>query len=111
MFSNLFGAMKKRSRVECADGFTMSVQAGPTHYCEPRDEHGPYRAVEVGYPSQYEELLIKYAEVADDPTKTVYGYVPSKTVSLVIAKHGGIMSGEVPPGVLDLRVTSDTDGY
>ena len=33
MFSNLFGAMKKRSRVECADGFTMSVQAGPTHYC------------------------------------------------------------------------------
>ena len=56
-------------------------------------------------------MLIQYAEVADDPTKTVYGYVPSKTVSLVIAKHGGIMSGEVPPGVLDLRVTSDTDGY
>jgi hypothetical protein len=109
MFTKLFGTHKKRSRVQCVDGFTMSVQAGPTHYCEPRDGNGPYRAVEVGYPSDYEELLIQYAEVEEEPTRTVYGYVPSKVVSLVIAKHGGIMTGEVPPGVLDLRVTSDTE--
>jgi hypothetical protein len=36
------------------------------------------------------------------PTDTVYAYVPVDIVTLVIAKHGGMVSGEVPPGVIAL---------
>jgi len=86
----------------------MSVQAGSTQYCSPRDNRGPYKAVEVGFPSQYEELLIQYAERDDDPTKTVYGWVPSSIVTLVIAKHGGIVEGELPPGVPALKAHAQT---
>ena len=109
MFKDLFGFRKKRKRVQCKDGFSMSVQAGPTHYCNPRDDSGPYTAVEVGYPSAIENLILDYAERHGEPLNTVYGYVPTRIVSLVIAKHCGILNGDVPPGVLDLRVTSDTD--
>jgi len=49
-----------------------------------------------------------YAEREDDPTKTVYGYVPSSVVTLVIAKHGGIVSGDLPPGVPALRAEAQT---
>ena len=33
------------------------------------------------------------------PTQSVYGYVPAHVVSLVCAKHGGIVSGDLPPGI------------
>ena len=42
-------------------------------------------------------------EDGDEPTKQVYPYVPVSIVSLVLAKHGGMVSGSVPPGVPDLR--------
>ena len=93
----MFG--RKYKRVRCADGFTMSVQAGVNSYSEPKDEVGPYVAVEVGFPSEEEGLLMLYAENADDPCGTVYAYTPSGVVLNVLAKHGGIVSGEVPPGI------------
>ena len=34
------------------------------------------------------------------PTDTVYGYVPVDIVTNVIVKHGGMVEGEVPPGVI-----------
>ena len=93
--------MKKNKTVVCNDGFMMSVQASNTAYCEPRiDNAERYTEVEVGYPSHPESLLIKYAEEPEKPTNTVYGYVPAYTVHLVITKHGGMSSGEVPNGVL-----------
>ena len=86
-------------RVVCGDGFTMSVQAGQHSYSDPRDDIGPYVAVEVGFPSDEEGLLMLYAENPDDPTGTVYAFTPSRVVLNVLAKHGGIVSGELPPGI------------
>jgi hypothetical protein len=93
---NMFAKYKQ---VVCADGFKMSVQAGPRSYSYPKDDVGPYTEVEVGFPSHYEGLLIPYAENPDNPTGTVYGYTPARVVLNVLAKHGGIVSGEVPPGI------------
>ena len=93
---------KPRKYVHCADGFNMSVQASKTHYCSPRvDGHEAiYRQVEIGYPSEREALLDEYAEgyaIGEQRwTDTVYPYVPSELVALVIAKHGGMVSGELP---------------
>jgi hypothetical protein len=78
-------------KVVCADGFTMSVQASRFHYCSPRNDEGPYAAFEVGFPSEKCEELMPYAESADNPTGTVYGWVPAEVVDEVIRNHGGIV--------------------
>ena len=103
-----FEARKKRrmnmyERIKCKDGFSMSIQAGSTHYSEPRNNTGPYTHVECGFPSEYEELIIAYAESRHEPTKTVYGWVPVGIVTTVIAKHGGLVDGTVPDGVAPLK--------
>jgi len=77
-------------KMRLADGFTMSVQASDGHYCNPRNDIGPYRSVEIGYPSEAEQLIIEYAESPEYPTDTVYGYVPVEIADAVIEKHGGI---------------------
>lgn len=75
----------------CADGFQLSVQASQYHYCAPREDAQPfYCLVEVGYPSEKEPLLMQYAEEADNPTETVYGYVPTELVAEIVTKHGGL---------------------
>lgn len=99
--------MKKNKRVVCVDGFTMSVQADDFTYCAPRNNEGPYTAVEVGFPSEYEELIIDWAEDDSSPTETVYGYVPIHIVSLVLAKHGGMVEGELPQGIPEIRPTDE----
>ena len=87
-------------RIECADGFSMSVQASRFNYCTPREDNARmYEAVEVGFPSDYESLLVEYAEDKENYTGTVYGYVPSDVVTLVCIKHGGVTAGQLPPGV------------
>ena len=93
--------MKKNETVVCKDGFRMSVQANEYAYCFPRVNNAKkYKEVEIGYPSHGESLLEQYAEDPTKPTNTVYGYVPVGLVTLVITKHGGMVSGEVPDGVL-----------
>ena len=90
------------TEIVCSDGFSMSVQANEYAYCEPR--HGDAKAythVEVGFPTEPEELLLDYAEDRDDPTGTVYGYVPVALVYDVIVKHGGVISGQLPNGIPD----------
>ena len=90
-------------KIVCSDGFTMSVQANEYSYCEPRyTDAEQYVTVEVGYPSQREDLLMKYAESSytdTDPTDTVYAYVPAALVYTVIVKHGGMVSGRLPNGI------------
>lgn len=77
-------------KLHCADGFTVSVQASRTHYCEPRRDDGPWYTVELGFPSSADDLIQQYADTPDDPTGTVYGYVPVAVVDALIEKHGGI---------------------
>ena len=79
-----------KKEITCEDGFTMSVQASRYHYSLPREDEGPHHAFEIGFPSEPEELIIRFAEDASSPTETVYGYVPAEVVDAVIAKHGGI---------------------
>ena len=96
--------MISSKRIECADGFSMSVEASRMNYCEPRvDNAEAYDEVEVGFPSSPEPLLERYAEDQSNLTETVYGWVPSQTVLDVIAKHGGVVSGDLPPGVIYLE--------
>jgi hypothetical protein len=82
-----------RPMINCTDGFRMSVQASVSHYCEPRDNQGPYESAEVGYPSKEEPLLAPYAEDPSQLTQTVYGWVPMHVIEEVIAKHGGAVEG------------------
>ena len=78
----------------------MSVQADAGHYCEPRVNGAEkYDSVEVGFPSDYEPLLAPYAEDNENYTGTAYGWVPGEVVRDVCAKHGGIVSGELPNGI------------
>ena len=92
-------------KIVCADGFAMSVQASETAYSTPRKNEGPYTAAEVGYPTEEESLLMQYVEDESRPTDTVYPYVPSTVISLVCAKHGGIVEGELPDGIPYLRAS------
>lgn len=78
--------------------------------CVASDYPGPYTAVEVGFPTQRPEpwecphetepygcaaeyearcAWACYAETCEEPTKTVYGYVPVDMVRALIQAHGG----------------------
>lgn len=83
-----------RPRVLCADGFTVSAQAGYGIYSTPNRDADAYTHVELGYPSQNEELLIEYAENPRWPTETVYAYVPVELVDKVLEAHGGITGAD-----------------
>ena len=86
--------------VVCRDGFSFSCQASHTNYCSPRISNAShYTEVEIGFPSDVEPMIMEYCEDHEDPTGTVYAYVPSDLVRHIIDKHGGISSGEVPKGV------------
>ena len=84
--------------IVCADGFSMSVQVGYSLYSTPKKIAKRYSAVEIGYPSEPEELIKEWAEFipfgdedeVPDYTDTVYPYVPVKIVDKVLKKHGGI---------------------
>jgi len=99
---------KLRRKIVCKDNFTMSVQASEYHHCAPKVDgiDISYSHVEVGFPTDKEDLLIKYAEDSYDPTETVYAYVPAQTILDVIQKHGGMISGEIPS--LDLNKLKET---
>ena len=94
----MFDFQRARESVICKDGFGMSVQASENHYCTPR-ENGiamSYTSVEVGFPSEKEDLLMAHAEDYDKPTGTVYPYVPAQVILDVIEKDGGMVSGRLP---------------
>lgn len=89
---------RNNKAIVCADKFSMSVQASEYHYCSPRiNKAEKYESVEIGYPTSYEPLLVPYEDGPDSP---VFGFVPVEVVREIIKKHGGMVSGELPPGVL-----------
>ena len=61
--------MQQNKTIVCKDGFSMSVQANETAYCEPRiDNAEKYTAVEIGFPNWPEPLLMEWAEDPKAPT-------------------------------------------
>lgn len=78
--------------IECKDGFKISVQASKNHYCQPRETlRTGYDLVECGFPNATPEFILEYAEDIDNPTDTVYGYVPVELVNNLINYHGGLL--------------------
>jgi len=96
--------------VVCADGTTLSVQASRAHYSSPREDTGPYTAVEVGFPSDILPALLKHAENSEeDPTRTVYGFVPIEVVAAAIDFRGGLKEHNPNPSEKDrLRAEADS---
>lgn len=110
-----------RPRIVCQDGYSVSVQASEYAYCTPRytqflsddgwhvingdcwtsekernfrtDHYIPYEEVELGFPSEEDELINKYAE-GEDYTNTVYPYTPVDVIEKLIEKHGGFKCTE-----------------
>ena len=98
---------RNNQRVVCADGFSMSVQAHDGSYCTPRTGNADfYSEAEVGFPSDREPLLMEWAEDPTRPTETIYAWVPRQAIINVIAKHGGMVAGELPAGFPLLMVRS-----
>lgn len=87
-----FRHAKTRDRTNCADGFSVSIQAGEYLYSTPRADTGPWTAAELGFPSERPEPWADWEEYAQDPlnpTNTVYAYVPVELIEALIALHGG----------------------
>ena len=81
-----------RHRAVCADGFSISIQASPAHRCKlSQAENQPYESLELGFPSEKEPLILRYAEEKRYPMDTVYNYVPWKVVEKMLNKHSGII--------------------
>lgn len=88
-------------RLVCRDGYSFSCQANQYTYCNPRKSGAyPYSSVELGFPSNQDELINIYAEDKDPgfdcatgDVDTVYPYVPVQTVIKLIKKHGGFKDG------------------
>lgn len=64
----------------------LSIQANEDTYCHPREtsmEYKFYTEVEVGFPSWTfsKGTLGAYAEDIDEPTETVYPYIPISVVA------------------------------
>jgi len=71
----------------CNDGFHFSMQASSTHYSEPRKNIVDfYDAVEIGFPSETEELL--HGSLIQD--NDIFYYIKIEIVYDIIKKHGGI---------------------
>lgn len=86
--------------VTCKDGFTMSVQHSSFHYCIPKVDFAErqgftkgfeFDSYEVGYPSEVEDILLPFAEDPENPTGTVYPFVPQQIVEQVAEMHGGLV--------------------
>ena len=89
-FVKVTGITNMRPSIVCLDGFNMSVQGSAFHYCSPRENNDVFTAMEIGFPSSKEDLIMKYAEQKEAPTQTVYACVPCSIIQQVINKHGGI---------------------
>lgn len=88
-FNGWWPTVELRPIIACKNGLVLSIQASSMHYCTPRDDYGPYSAVEIGFPSRRVEALMPYAEDPEQPTNTVYGNVPVSVIEKVIDEAGG----------------------
>ncbi len=85
------------SRLRCADGTMLSIVVGEYLYCTPRNNEGPYIAVEVGTWVPTPDTWAEYSDYdRDDPDPygtgdglRVHGYVPVNLAQEFIDAHGG----------------------
>ena len=78
-------------RIYCHSGLNFSVQIGDNAYCHPRTWTAEkWSKAEIGFPNDIIPEIMQYAEDADTPLKTVYGFVPVSIIEDVIENNGGI---------------------
>lgn len=95
------GIQEVRPRLFCNDGYSVSVQDSECHYCYPRlNGLQSYDKVELGFPSEKDELIDEYGGYGSDRVGTIYGYVPIEIVEKLIEKHGGIKGGKTMSYIL-----------
>ena len=105
-----FGMNVTRPRVMCADGYSVSVQAGRGIYSTPRADADGYACVELGYPNMEDAELTPHAENPDAPLDTVSASVPVEIVDAVLEKHGGITGSDFSNGTAVEWSTIDDAG-
>lgn len=76
-------------RIHCADGFSISVQAGRGLYSTPREDVGFWSAVELGFPSSPIPEFVQYRDGDGPDEETVFAYVPIEKVVEFLNSHGG----------------------
>ena len=81
------------------DGTTMSVQASSFHYCNPRNDYGPYHEVEVGYVEDKDGNAVVFETPnykCSGRWSDVYSFIDTHVLMDFIEIHGGIHSGGLP---------------
>ncbi len=96
-FTEIMAANKSSERhakqLTLGDGTKLSIQASEYHYCSPRitlPSYEEYTSFEIGFPSRKIDELMRYAEDDDNPTGTVYGYVPKEVIEALIESTGEV---------------------
>ena len=89
----------------------MSVQASNFHNSKLAPDGVNYESVEIGFPSEIENLIVDYAESPHDLMGTVYSYVPTYLVEKVITKHGGFLQETEMKISVKVIETSDGKGH
>ncbi len=87
---------QQTKKLKLANGVELSIQAGKHHYCSPSQDtpngdYNDYDEFEVGFPTEKIDSLMPYAEEPDNPTQTVYSYVPKDLLREIIAAAGGVV--------------------
>ena len=83
--------MSHRVPILCADGTIISVQASSTNYCSPRSA--------AAFAYGMVEIMI---DIPNDPehynkVDKNEGWVNGERVLALIAEHGGVIGGQLPP--------------
>jgi len=82
--------------VLCADGARVSVQANAMMWCTPRNNAGPYTAVEAGLPSVTPP--VSWAPFRNACGPEIYSFLPVALLWEFFDAHGGVVEGDLPPG-------------
>jgi hypothetical protein len=90
----------------CYDGFSLSVQASPLHYCLPQNDVGPWTHLEI---NKFSPLDLKEVDLLkpfrskrlppiigrmEDSYDNIIPLVPYKVIKEIIWQHGGIFYRE-----------------
>jgi hypothetical protein len=86
-----------RDRFELGNGMYVSIQASERHDSSPRIsglDATEYTQFELGYPDFCPpDYILVYAEDKDDPTETVYPYVPYELIQKMLEEMSDVMEG------------------
>jgi hypothetical protein len=89
MFNNINGIIP---RIYCVDGLNFSAQVGKYSYCEPREDitYNNLKAVEIGFPSEFDIFNNVCDTYSHDPDNDVLGYYPIENLQEIVDQCGGI---------------------